>query len=265
MGSQDTLFTNMMKRLNLSSDEPIRSERSAPSAPPTKSVNLTVPLPGQTLESEDEVGTENHAYADNDSISHAVLNNVLKSVDLKRKDDHYTQKNARDRIAYGKLCTCGGVKNVSSPQVSKSSIGIQTSISESSTAKVITVNKSVQVSSPMLIRASHGSQTHSLSNSDVSLHQNYKTNEVNKKVIETSFINHKKLQNGERPGTPVAKLTKKINVTGEKALGNNNKNNGHGSYRRTTSAKSISSHGRRRRSKENNEIMTVIDIGEGSD
>ncbi|XP_068242026.1 protein smoothened isoform X2 [Palaemon carinicauda] len=266
--NQDTLFANMMKRLNISSDDPTRSERGAPSAPSTKSVN--VPLPGQTtMESEDEFGTENHAYADNDSVSHAVLRKVLKSVDLKRQDEGYRKNsNERDRLSYSPICACGRIKNGDvSGKINKSSVGIQTSLTECSSSKVIMVSKSVQVSSPMLTRASHGCQTNSLSNSNSSVDHSHRTHEGSKKITETSFTNQRKSQNGERPGTPMTKLTKKPNASGEKtrASSNKNSNNSYGSHKRNTSAKCASGHGRRRRSREASDIMTVIDIGEVSD
>ncbi|KAK7076484.1 hypothetical protein SK128_007506 [Halocaridina rubra] len=265
--NHDTLFANMMKRLNLSSDEPIRLERT-PSGPTAKSLSLTVPLPGQTtVESEDEVGAENHAYADSDSVSHAVLNNILKSTDLKRRDEVYIRRSSScdgNVMAISHVCICNKLRNAEiSTQVSKMSIGIQASLGDKK-SKPVMVSKSVQVSSPMLMRASHGSQTHSLSNSNGSITPNHRMHETAaKKVIETSFTNQRKSQNNERPGTPMTKLTKSVYTSGDKSLANAKSLNSanYGSHKRSTSSKS----GRRRKSRETADIMTVIDIGEGSD
>lgn len=270
MNNQDTLFTNMMKRLNLSSDEPTRSERAAPSAPPAKSMNISVPLPGQTgLESEEEVGAENHGYADNDSIAHTVLNNVLKSADLKRQEEGYVRAATAledELLSSGQVRTCSRRGNVDvGTQVTCMSVGVQVSFANNIT-KATMEDKSVQVSTPLLMRASQVSQTHSPCDSDSSPTHTYRTQDGRKKINETSFCRRKPLNN-DRPGTPVTKLPKKLNVSGEKTLTSiKNVTSSHGSHKRNVNSKTGNSGGRRRRSRgESAEVMTVLDIGDESD
>ncbi|XP_042205429.1 smoothened homolog isoform X2 [Homarus americanus] len=269
--NQDTLFTNMMKRLNLSSDEPTRSERAAPSAPPAKSMNLNVTLPGQTtLESEDDVGTENHGYADNDSIAHTVLNNVLKSADLKRQEDNYVRAVTAledGLLSSGQIRACSRRGNVDvGSHITSMSVGVQASLANDS-IKAVMVDKSVQVSTPLLMRASQVSRVHSPLASDSSPTHTYRAQENKKKINETSFSNRRKLLNNDRPGTPVTRLPKKINVSGDKTLTNNkNVSSSHGSHKRNGGSKTVNSGGRRRKSKgECAEVMTVLDIGDESD
>ncbi|XP_037786917.1 smoothened homolog isoform X1 [Penaeus monodon] len=266
--NQDTLFTNMMKRLNLSSDDPTRSERIVPSAPPAKSVNLNVvPLPGQApLESEDDVGAENHAYADNDSITHTVLNNVLKSVELKRQEENYTRaatalEEGLLSSAQGRVCSRRGF-TTESREVRGVSIGVQASLIGSPV--VTMVDKGVQVSSPLLSRGSQASQTHDW---ELSPTHAYKLQDSGKKTVgETSFMIQRKLQNNERPGTPVTKLPKKLNVSNDKSAANKNINSSHGSHKRSASARSGNISGKSRRSRgESADVMTVLDMDEDSD
>lgn len=258
----------MMKRLNLSSDDPTRSERTAPSAPPAKSVNLNVvPLPGQApLESEDDVGAENHAYADNDSITHTVLNNVLKSAELKRQEETYTRaatalEEGLLTSAQGRVCSRRGF-TTESREARGVSIGVQASLIGS--PAVTMVDKGVQVSSPLLSWGSQASQTH---DRELSPTHAYKLQDSGKKTVgETSFMSQRKLQNNERPGTPVTKLPKKLNVSGDKSATNKNINSSHGSHKRSASARSGNVSGRSRRSRgEIADVMTVLDMDEDSD
>lgn len=265
--NQDTLFTNMMKRLNLSSDDPTRSERTIPSAPPAKSVNLNVvPLPGQApLESEDDVGAENHAYADNDSITHTVLNNVLKSVELKRQENYTRAATALEdgllTSAQGRVSSRRGF-TTESRESRGVSIGVQASLIGS--PAVIMVDKGVQVSSPLFSRGSQASQTHDW---ELSPTHAYKLQDSGKKTIgETSFMSQRKLQNNERPGTPVTKLPKKLNVSNDKSATNKNINSSHGSHKRSASARSGNISGKSRRSRgESADVITVLDMDEDSD
>ncbi|XP_071512212.1 protein smoothened isoform X2 [Panulirus ornatus] len=270
MNNQDTLFTNMMKRLNLSSDEPTRSERAAPTAPPAKSMNISVPLPGQTaLESEEEVGAENHGYPDNDSIAHTVLNNALKSADLKRQEEGYVRAATAledELLSSGQVRTCSRRGNVDTgTQVMCTSVGVQVSFANNST-KATMEDKSVQVSTPLLMRVSQVSQVHSPYDSDSSPINTYRTQDSRKKINETSFCRRKPLNN-DRPGTPVTKLPKKLNISGEKTLTSiKNVSSSHGSHKRNANGKTGNSGGRRRRSRgESAEVMTVVDIGDESD
>ncbi|XP_053643135.2 protein smoothened isoform X2 [Cherax quadricarinatus] len=269
MNNQDTLFTNMMKRLNLSSDEATRSERAAPSAPPAKSMNINVPLPGQTtLESEDDIGAENHGYADNDSIAHTVLNNVLKSADLRRKEDAYVR--AATALENGLLSSsqvraCSRRGNIDTGmRVTSTSVGIQTSFA-SAVTKANMVDKSIQVSTPLLMRASQITRAHSPLSSDCSPTHTYRHQDSKKKINETSFSNRRKPQNIDRPDTPVTKLQKKLNVSGDKTTNSKNVVSSHGSHKRNTSSKTGNSGGRRKSRGESAEIMTVLDIGDESD
>ncbi|KAG0716171.1 Protein smoothened [Chionoecetes opilio] len=156
MNTQDTLFTNMMKRLNLSSDEPVRSERAASSVPPAQSVTLSVPLPGQTaLDSEDEVGNANHGFGD-DSMGNTVLNNVLKSSDVKRKDEKISRvSESHEKGVLSSIHIHDGTKRDTVDvgiQTSSASIGVQTSLSNGIVHPLM-VDKCVQVSTPLLVRA----------------------------------------------------------------------------------------------------------------
>ncbi|XP_045127939.1 LOW QUALITY PROTEIN: smoothened homolog [Portunus trituberculatus] len=268
MNTQDTLFTNMMKRLNLSSDEPLRSERTTPSAPPAQSLNMNVPLPGQTtLDSEDEVGNENHAFG-NDSVVHTVLNNVLKSADIKRKEETYSMSSVtlEKGLPSSIHMHSNGKRDAVdvSVQTSSASIGVQTSLPNGIVHPVM-VDKCCQVSTPLLVRASEVVQLNSLGDDNTIPMVNLRVQENIKKTSETSFSNRKRTHNADRPGTPVTKLvSKKMNRGNEKIIGNNrNINLNHGSYKHAGNIKANSSKNKMNRG-EANDVMTVLDIADES-
>lgn len=268
MNTQDTLFTNMMKRLNLSSDEPLRSERTTPSAPPAQSLNMNVPLPGQTtLDSEDEVGNENHAFG-NDSVGHTVLNNVLKSADIKRKEENYSRSSAtleKGLPSSIHMHSSGKRDAVDvSVQTSSASVGVQTSLPNGIIHPVM-VDKCCQVSTPLLVRANEVAQLNSSGDDSSIPMTNLRGQENIKKISETSFSNRRRTHNTDRPGTPVTKLvSKKMNRGNEAIIGNNrNINLNHGSYKHTGSFKANSSKNKMNR-REANDVMTVLDIADES-
>ena len=268
MNTQDTLFTNMMKRLNLSSDEPIRSERTAPTGPAVQSMNLTVPLPGQTtLDSEDEVGNENHAFG-NDSVGHAVLNNVLKSADIKRKEENFSRASSTpDNGLLSSIHVHGNSRRDAvdvSIQISSASVGVQTSLPNGIVHPVM-VDKSVQVSTPLLMRASEVSQFNSSSEDNSVSVMNIRDQENTHKVNETSFSNRRRTQNTDRPGTPVTKFgSKKIHNCNEKLIGNHrNNSSSHGFYKHRANFKTNSGKNKMNRG-EANDVMTVLDIADES-
>lgn len=268
MNTQDTLFTNMMKRLNLSSDEPLRTERSTPTAPPAQSMNLNVPLPGQTtLDSEDEVGNENHGFGD-DSVGHTVLNNVLKSADVKRKEENYTRSSATlDSGLVSSVHVHGTSKRDTvdvSIQTTSASVGVQTSL-PNGIVHPLMVDKCVQVSTPLLVRANEVTQLNSSGDHTIPV-LNLKSQDNTKAINETSFSNRRRTQNPDRPGTPVTKLlSKKMNRGNEKMMGNpRNSSSNHGSYKHAGNFKSKSGGKSKSSRGENSDVMTVLDIADDS-
>lgn len=268
MNTQDTLFTNMMKRLNLSSDEPLRAERATPPAPPAQSMNLNVPLPGQTtLDSEDEVGNENHGFGD-DSVGHTVLNNVLKSADIKRKEENYARASATlENGLLSSIHVHGSSKRDAvdvSIQTTSASVGVQTSL-PNGIIHPLMVDKCVQVSMPLLVRASEVPQLNSSGDDNSIPLLNLRGQDNTKKVNESSFSN-RRTQNTDRPGTPVTKLvSKKINHGNEKMIGNQrNNSSSRGSYKHTANFKTNSGGKSKMNRGETNDVMTVLDIADES-
>ncbi|XP_076056128.1 smoothened, frizzled class receptor isoform X2 [Oratosquilla oratoria] len=268
VNNQDTLFTNMMKRLNLSSDEPTRSERAGPAGPPSKNSNLNVTLPGQNMESEDEAGVGNGGYIEEDSIAHTVLNNVLKSTDLKRQDGTYVRSGRAQEDGLALALSKSGItrRNLACAEVATQtkmvSVGIQTYLEPIFPRNVETVEKSVQVSSPQLRRASHRF-TQSPASSKNSL---FNTNRsVNNRMEETSFVT--KLNTKHSPSdlrmsqNNSLKAFKKNRTVIEKTNDNNqslNKTN-HSSRGSMKDGQTHTGHTR-----SVGDVITVLDMDEGS-
>lgn len=266
MNTQDTLFTNMMKRLNLSSDEPVRSERAAPSAPSAQPVNVNVPLPGQTtIDSEDEVGNENHGFGD-DSVSHTVLNNILKSADIKRKEENYSRTAAtleNGSLSSAQVHTSGKCVCVDTGvQVTCASVGVQSSLPDVSVHPVM-LDKSVQVAIPILLGTDSQMYQSNSSGEDNNISVlNCRDQENMKKVNETTFCG-RRTRNTDRPGTPVSKIISRKNHKNEKVPGHHRLNNSnHGINKHFNKA---SSRGKSKRNRgETDEVMTVLDIADES-
>lgn len=266
MNTQDTLFTNMMKRLNLSSDEPVRLERNASSAPATQSVNVNVPLPGQTLDSEDEVGNENHGFGD-DTVSHTVLNNVLKSADAKKKEENYSRPaitlengmlpSPQLHGSSKRVCVDAGF------QVTYASVGVQTS--SNGVVHPSMLDKSVQVTMPMLLVTDNQvCQSNSFGDDNSVLLLNCGSQGNAKKLSVTAFPNGT-TQNIGRPGTPVTKIMSSKNNKNEKLTGHHrNSTLNDGSSKHTTSIKTSSRCKSKNNIGETNEVMTVLDIADES-
>ncbi|KAK3890719.1 hypothetical protein Pcinc_005354 [Petrolisthes cinctipes] len=254
---QDTLFTNMMKHLNLSSDEPTRSERATPSvAPAPQPLNL----PGQTaVDSEDETGV-------GDTLGpHTVLNNALKGADIRNQEEGYARNAATTEDGRASSRACNLRNNVVDVgvQVASVSVGVQTML-PAPTPRIHTADKSVQVCTPLLMRAT--SRTHSDSSNDSasSATHNYRTNESRKTVNETSFSTRRKPGNNGRPGTPVTNLSKKVNHSGDR-ISNKNVNSSHGSHKRTCNSRTGNGGSRNRRSRPEATDITVLDIAGDND
>lgn len=268
MNTQDTLFTNMMKRLNLSSDEPIRSERTAPSAPSAQSVNVNVPLPGQTtLDSENEVGNANHGFGDG-SVSHTILNNILKSADVKRKEENYSRTALT--LENGLLSSAhvhGSGKSVgvdAGVQVTCASVGVQTSLPNGNVHPVMS-DKAVQVAFPIPLKMeSHAYQSNSSGDENSISVLNFKGQDDLKKVSETTFCS-RRTQNTDRPGTPVSKIISRKNHKNEKVRGHNRISNSNHSSSKYPPTIKASSRGKSKKNRgETNEVMTVLDIADES-
>lgn len=268
MNTQDTLFTNMMKRLNLSSDEPIRSERTTPSAPSTQSVNVNVPLPGQTtLDSENEVGNENHGFGD-DSVSHTVLNNILKSADVKRKEESYSRTPVtleNGLLSSAHMHDSGKPVSVDTGvQVTCTSVGVQTALPNGNVHPVM-LDKAVQVAIPIPLGTdSHAYQSNSSGDDNSNSMLNCKGQENMKKVNETTFCS-RRTQNTDRPGTPVSKIISRKNHKNEKVTGHHRiSNSNHVSSKHPPTVKA-SSRGKSKKNRgKTNEVMTVLDIADES-
>lgn len=264
MTTQDTLFTNMMKRLNLSCDEPVCSERNTASSPAVQSVNVNVPLPGQTtLDSEDEVGNENHGFGD-DSVSHTVLNNVLKSADIKRKEENYSRPAKtleNGLLSSGQLHGSGKCVCVNSGiQVTYASVGIQTSNSD---IHPTMSDKSVQVAMPMFLGTdSQVCQSNSSGDNNSNLLLNCRKQGNMTKLHETTFSNGT-IQKVDRPGTPVTKVISTKNHKSEKVAGHCRiRTSNHSSNKHTASIKKSSRCKSKKNIGETNEAMTVLDIAD---
>lgn len=259
---QDTLFTNMMKHLNLSSDEPTRSERATPSAPPAPQ---PISLPGQTaLDSEDDTGV-------GDSLNpHAVLNNALKgAADIRSQEEGYSRNTStkEDSRACSRACnTRNNVVDVG-VQVAGVSVGVQAVLSAAPTPRIHTADKCVQVSTPLLMRATPRSHSDSSYDSASSTTHKSKTNDGRKAVNETSFSTRRKIANNGRPGTPVTNMCKKGNNASGDRISNKNGNSshGHGSHKRTGNSRTANSGNRNRRNRLEGTDITVLDIAGDSD
>lgn len=323
----------MMKHLNLSSDEPTRTERATPSTTPSAPHPQPISLPGQTaLDSGDFTGV-------GDSLNpHAVLNNALKgaanirrsqeeegyptrstAANIQSQEEGYptrsttttsTTNTTKEDNRGGGVCSraCNTRNNVVDVgvQVAGVSVGVQAVLSSpppaaAATPRIHTADKCVQVSTPMLMRATTRShldssydhvadkcvqvstpmltratpratpRSHSDSSYDSggSVTHKSKTNETRKTVSETSFSTRRKIGNSAgRPGTPVTNISKKgNNASGDRIASKNNSSNsshGHGTYKRTNN-NSRTGNNRNRRNRLEGTDITVLDIAGDSD
>lgn len=267
MNTQDTLFTNMMKRLNLSSDDPIRSERTAPSAPSAQSVSVSVPLPGQTtLDSEDEAGNENIGFG-TDSVSHTVLNNALKNADVKRKEENYSRSaTVMENGILSSVQKHGSGKRVgieAGIQTTWTSVGVQTV--PNGDVHPVMLDKSVQVAFPTLLgRNIQANLSISSGDGDSISMLNCRAPENLKKISETTFSGQRS-QNTDRPGTPLSKIISRKNHKNEKVTGHYKINNSsRGTSKPTNAVKTTSRDKSKKNRGERNEVMTVLDIADES-
>ncbi|CAL4059234.1 unnamed protein product, partial [Meganyctiphanes norvegica] len=153
--NQETLFANMMKRLNLSSEDPTRSEIGgvSPSASPTKSLNQQTNTP-----SDEETGAENPAYIESDSMCQTITK--YEGDRRKRRKNSYLNSSValEEGLLHQQTRDMAIQAIWARSSVDMMDVGVQASFPISVTT-ILTSNKSCQVSTPLLVRASCGKNT----------------------------------------------------------------------------------------------------------
>ena len=218
----------MMKRLNklnLSSDDPSRSNHGN-SFLQSAALNCDSSHPSPSSQIGEE-GVENNGYADDDISVSTRLNKILSSNEMLDKNSR------RDDTSPSKKLSINGSSESS---MRYSNAFVQTEIK--------TVDKSCQVSTPMLQRANHQSQTAELSHSNGEI-----KSDMNLDYKETSFINNKVSSDKKQSSKPNNKNTIS-NLENFLSLSNNIDNKLSNSHKKVSK---IKSHSKRSRSKSENE------------